>query len=179
MPSKFTIRAENTEDYLQVSQIVKRAFTEGDRGYDGEGALVEKLRASDCYIAELSLVAEIDGQVVGHIMLTRVYIRTEERRVPTLILAPVSILTDFQKQGIGGALINAVHKAAIDLGEAHVFLLGHIDYYPRFGYRPSRHFGIIFPENKDDDHCMAIELVEGSLLGVNGILEYSQPFYEV
>ena len=179
MPSKFTIRAENLEDSLQVSQIVKRAFTEGERGYEGEAELVEKLRASDRYIAELSLVAEIDGQIIGHIMLTRVYIQTVGSRVPTLILAPVSVLPDFQKQGIGGALIHAVHKIAIDLEESHVFLLGYKNYYPRFGYRPSRHFGITFPENQDDDHCMAIELVEGSLSKVRGILEYSQPFYEV
>lgn len=179
MSSKFTIRPENQVDFEQVSQIVKKAFTEGDLGYQGEGELVEKLRAFDGYIPELSLVAEADRQIVGHIILSRVFIQTDTVSVPTLILAPVSVLPSFQKQGIGGALINAVHKAAIDMGESNVFLLGHLEYYPRFGYGPSRHFGISFPDGREDDHCMSIELVSGSLEGIHGTLEYSKPFYEI
>ena len=81
------------------------------------------------------LVAEADRQIVGHIILSRVFIQTDTASVPTLILAPVSVLPSFQKQRIGGALINAVHKAAIDMGESNVFLLGHLEYYPRFGFK--------------------------------------------
>ncbi len=99
--------------------------------------------------------------------------------MPSLILAPVSVSPAFQNKGIGGQLIYAAHKAALHLGEKHAFLLGYATYYPRFGYQPSRNFGIVFPNGMDNDNCMAIELEEGSLDVIEGDLEYSQPFYEI
>lgn len=178
MPTKFTIRQEISEDSQQVAKVVKSAFEQGQRGYDGEGELVEKLRSSPGYIPALSMVAEVENQIVGHIILSRVYIHTPETKFPTLILAPVSVLPEFQNQGVRG-LIKEVHRTALELGEKHVFVLGHATYYPKFGYEPSRNFGITFPEGRDDDHCMGIELVKRSLTGVAGKLEYSKSFYEV
>jgi len=179
MSTKFTIRQEISEDNQQVSKVVKSAFEQGERGYHGEGELVEKLRTAPEYIPALSLVAEVNDQIVGHIILSRVYIHTSEGKVSTLILAPVSVLPEYQNQGVGALLIKGVHQVAIQLGERHIFLLGHTAYYPRFGYQPSRNFGIAFPDNRADDPCMCIELVQDSLGGMKGVLEYSQPFYEI
>lgn len=179
MDTKFTIRMETFEDTEEVSDIIKQAFEDGPRGHHGEATLVEKIRATDGFIPYLSLIALDEQKIVGHIILSRVFIKTASTKVPTLILAPVSVRPAYQNRGLGGQLIKAAHAAAIRLGEAHVFLLGYAAYYPKFGYQPSRNFGIVFPDGMDNDNCMAIELVPGSLETVEGVLEYSRPFYEI
>jgi len=179
MNTKFTIRAEKDEDTQEVSHIVRKAFEGGPRGYSGEAELITKIRSSKAFIPSLSLVAFHDDGVIGHILLSRVEIETSERTVPTLILAPVAVLPQYQGKGVGGQLIEAAHARALALGENHVFLLGYAAYYPRFGYQPSRNFGIVFPEGLDTDNCMGIELVQGSLSDVSGTLKYSPPFYEI
>jgi len=179
MPMKFTIRPETKDDHADVAHIVKRAFTEGPRGYSGESELVDKIRMTEGFIPNLSLVAVQEEVVIGHILISRVFIETDEKKIPTLILAPVAVMPEFQDQGVGGDLIRAAHTIALDMNEPHIFLLGHAAYYPRFGYQPSRYLGITFPGGMDNDNCMGIEIIANSLEGVQGELEYSKPFHEI
>ena len=96
----------------------------------------------------------------------------------SLALAPVSVHPDFQNKGIGSALIKEAHKRAKALGFQSIILVGHADYYPRFGYELTSKYGIKLPFPAPEESCMIIELNENGLKDVSGTVEYSKPFFE-
>lgn len=171
------IRQENEKDFKAVYSLIDIAFKNVPYSDNTEHFLVNRLRKSEAYIPKLSLVAEIDNEIVGHIILTKIFVVNGEKRFPSLALAPVSVLPSYQGQGIGGKLIVEAHKRAKELGYESVILLGHSNYYPRFGYRKTNEFGIKLPFEVPEENCMAIELVDGALNNVCGVVEYSKPFY--
>ena len=172
------IRQENPSDYSTVFEIVERAFEGKAFSEQTEHFLVEKLRKSPSFIAELSLVAEYEGEVVGHILLTKIKIKNEEETFDSLTLAPVSVKPGFQYKGIGGKLIRYAHERAKDLGFKSVVLLGHEKYYPRFGYEMTSRYNIELPFKAAEANCMIGELVEDGLKGVSGMVEYDRAFFE-
>lgn len=172
-----TIRQERPEDHKVVFELVEAAFA-GQKYSDGsEHFLVERLRKSNAFIPELSLVAVADEVVIGHILLTKVNIVNDSASFGALTLAPVSVLPEYQRKGIGGQLINAAHSIAKDLGYQSVVLLGHAEYYPRFGYRKCSDFSISLPFGSADENCMIIELASDALQGVSGEVVYPEAFY--
>lgn len=171
------IRQEKVSDYPFVYNLVKEAFRTMVHADGDEQDLVERLRKSDSFIPELSLVAEFDGRIVGHILFTKIWIRNVNAKSASLSLAPVSVHPDFQRKGIGGKLIIEGHEKARDLGYKSVVLLGHEDYYPRFGYELCKKYGIQLPFEARNENCMAIELVQGGLNGVSGEVEYAREFF--
>lgn len=171
------IRQEKETDYNEVFLLTESAFRSLEISNHNEQFLVERLRKTDTFIPELSLVAIINDKIVGHILLTRLIIRTEKGEIPSLSLAPVSVHPDFQKKGIGGMLINKAHSIAKKLGFKSIILVGHPDYYPRFGYRKASEFGISFPFDAPDNACMVVELVKNSLKYANGVVEYPKEFF--
>ena len=96
----------------------------------------------------------------------------------SLALAPVAVLPAYQGNGIGGRLIRAAHEKAREMGFGSVILLGHPAFYPKFGYRPLKEFGIKLPFDVPDECCMAIELTEGALCSISGTVRYPDPFFE-
>ena len=119
--------------------------------------MVEAIRASTGCVPELSLVAEDDGEVIGHVMLSYVELVGADRRV--LELGPVSVLPARQRQGIGSKLIEQALLLADARGEPLVLVLGHPTYYPRFGFRPASELGITPPDGRiPDDAFMAVPL---------------------
>ncbi len=110
MPNNKTaaIRQEQPSDYKIIHKVVKKAFESTEHSDGNEQELVIMLRKSEAYIPELSLVAEIDGSIVGHIMFTRAKVGDES----VLALAPLSVLPEYQNKGIGKALISAGHHIA-------------------------------------------------------------------
>ena len=88
------------------------------------------------------------------------------------------ILPNYQRKGIGSLLMREAHKRASELGYKGALLIGHKEYYPRFGYKKASLYGIQFPFEAPDDCCMAIELKEGGLQGIHGMVHYSSAFYE-
>lgn len=172
-----TIRQERPEDYKIVFDLVEAAFA-GQKYSDGsEHFLVERLRQSDAFIPELSLVAVTDEVVVGHILISKVNIVNGSESYDSLSLAPVSVLPSYQRKGIGGQLINAAHTVAKDLGHTSVVLLGHADYYPRFGYRKCSDFNISLPFDSADENCLIVEFVPNALQGVSGEVVYPPAFF--
>lgn len=171
-----TIRQEKPEDFKAVSDLIQKAFESIQFSDHKEQVLVERLRTSKAFIPELSLVAEVDKKIVGHILLTKVRVKNDNEQFDSLALAPVSVIPEFQGKGIGGMLIKQSHKTARKLGHKSVVLLGHEGYYPKFGYRQADEYGIEFPFDVPKENCMVIELVENGLLGVNGIVEYPTEF---
>ena len=174
---KIKIRKETPEDYEQVFLLVEQAFREMEFSNLDEQFQVERLRKSEAFIPELSLVAETEGKIVGHILLTRMAINNGSERFPVLGLAPVSVLPAFQRLGVGGSLIEEAHRVALNLGYTSVVLVGHPGYYPRFGYKRAGGFGLRFPFEAPDECCMAVELAEGALDGVWGMVEHPKEFF--
>lgn len=172
------IRQETKNDHKEVFSIIERAFKDLEFTDNKEQFLVERLRTSDAFIPELSLVAEIDGKIVGHILLTRLRIKNPTNEFDSLALAPVSVLPEFQGRGIGGKLILESHKKAKELGHKSIVLLGYENYYPRFGYERADKFGIELPFDVPKENCLVIELVETGLNGVSGMVEYPKEFFE-
>lgn len=140
------IRRERPDDVPAIRAVTAAAFTgvahavpplEAD-GAPGEATLVGWLRADPGWVPELSLVAEVDGAVVGHAVCTRGSLAG----VPVLGLGPVSVSPDRQRGGVGSALVHALLGAADALGEPLVVLLGDPAYYARFGFVPAATMGI-------------------------------------
>ncbi|MEO1261382.1 MAG: N-acetyltransferase [Bacteroidota bacterium] len=172
------IRQEKKEDYLTVHNVVQAAFANDPHGDHTEHLLVERLRQSAAFIPELSLVALNEDKIVGHILLTKIKINNDQESFPSLSLAPVSVHPEFQNMGIGGKLIIEAHQISRRLGHNSVIVLGHENYYPRFGYRKASDFKIRLPFEARDENCMAIELIENGLSGVSGTVEYPKAFFE-
>ena len=172
------IRTEAVADHPKVFSIIEQAFFTEELSDHKEQFLVERLRVSSSFISELSLVAEVDAQVVGHILLTKISICDGDIKYQSLALAPVSVLPEYQGHGVGSALIKAAHTKAIALGYGSVVILGHKDYYPRFGYKTASQFGISLPFDVPEEYVMAIELISNALDGVRGVVEYDPAFSE-
>lgn len=170
------IRQERKEDYDKVYEVVKAAFACADHTNHDEQNLVVRLRNSTAFVPDLSLVAEAEGEIVGHILFTRAVIRQGAREHETLALAPLAVAPDYQGKGIGGLLIEAGHRVARELGFKSALLVGHPTYYPRFGYRPAEKFGIVTDLELPADVFMACELMEGALAGVQGRVEFAPEF---
>lgn len=132
----------------------------------------------DGFVPELSLVAELDGKIVGHIMLTRLLIENGKNKYDSLALAPVSVIPEYQNKGIGSKLINESLKIAKEIGFNSVIVLGHEKYYPRFGFKPASVWGIKAPFEVPDESFMALELEVRGLDDVTGNVVYSQEFLE-
>ncbi|MDR2230998.1 GCN5 family acetyltransferase [Elizabethkingia ursingii] len=172
-------RQENKDDYAAVFNLIQRAFEKEEMSDHSEQYLVERLRNSEAFIPELSIVAEINQNIAGHILLTRIkVINNKNEEFDSLALAPVSVLPEYQGKGIGGKLIETAHKKAKELGFGSVILLGHENYYPRFGYEIAKKYGIKLPFEVPDENCMAIELIKGALEGVEGTVVYPKAFFE-
>lgn len=175
---KIDIRQETSADYPIVFDLIEQAFHDEILSDKREQFLVERLRKSDGFIPELSLVAEVNRQIVGYILLTKINIETDKGNTISLALAPVAVLPDFQKQGIGGQLIKEAHRMAKELGYESIILLGHENYYPKFGYQPLHHFNISLPFEAPKENCMAIELVPDALKNKEGKVLYPKEFFE-
>jgi len=175
---KSTIRQESHEDYNSVEKVIEAAFKNEVKSDQTEHFLVARLRKSAAIIPGLTLVAVLENQIVGHILLSKISINNENNKTASLALAPVSVHPDFQRKGIGSQLIESAHAIAQKQGFKSIVLIGHENYYPRFGYQQTAKYGIQLPFEAPKENCMVIELVEDGLNGVHGIVEYSPVFFE-
>ena len=171
------IRGETVEDYDQIAEVIEAAFRDEPFSDHQEHRLVERLRQSDAFVPELSLVAETRQQIVGHILLTPLKIRQGNHSFNSLALAPVSVRPDFQRKGIGSQLIQEAHRKARGMGYTSVIVLGHEKYYPRFGYKPTRTYAIELPFEAPEENCMILALTDDGLDGVSGKVEYPRAFF--
>lgn len=163
------IREETPADYEKVYLLVKKAFASAEHADGNEQYLVNELRKSDSFIPSLSLVAEKDGVLAGYILFTKLRIGEEN----ALALAPLAVLPDFQKQGIGSALIKEGHKRAKEMGYRFSVVLGSENYYPKFGYIPASRYGIKAPFPVPDENFMAINL-KGDSVKLNAQVIYDK-----
>ena len=176
MNNKLTlkIRKEEVRDFIDVSNVIEEAFRDAEHTDHNEHNLVRKLRTSSAFNPELSIVA-LDGEkIIGHILFTEIKIGEDT----SLALAPLAVLPEYQGKGIGRVLIEEGHKKAKEEGYKSVIVLGHPEYYPKFGYKPATNWGVKAPFDVPNESFMAIELVKEGLVGVSGIVEYAKEFFE-
>ena len=165
------IRQENKNDYEEIYNVVKTAFETAEQSDGNEQDLVVALRNSDSFIPELSLVAIKDNKIVGHILFTKIKIGNHEE----LALAPLAVLPEYQKQGIGSKLIQQGHKIAKELGYHYSIVLGSETYYPKFGYVPAIQYGIKAPFEVSNENFMAIKLNDTDA-EIKGTVQYAKEF---
>jgi putative acetyltransferase len=142
---------------------------------DAEARLVDRLRANDR--AKVSLVAEIDGLVVAHILFSPVSIGQNPEFSGGLGLAPVAVLPAWQRKGIGSRLIHEGIAECRQKGFRFIVLLGHAAYYPRFGFQKASLFRLD-NEYGAQDEFMVLELQPGSLPAEGGLVKYGPEFSE-
>ncbi|WP_009630600.1 GNAT family N-acetyltransferase [Synechocystis sp. PCC 7509] len=142
------IRAEQLADYQEISDVILQAF-----GQDNEARLVQEIRKSTRYIPNLSLVAEVDGVIVGHILFSYIDL-VDDVTCKVLGLAPLAVKSQFQKQGIGSALVRAGLIRADTMGESSAIALGNPQFYNRFGFKPSVCYQIESPFPVPEDFFM-------------------------
>lgn len=165
------IRQETPKDYKEVYELVKEAFASAEHADGNEQDLVEALRKSDAFVPELSLVAEIDGKLAGHILFSKAMVGN----ITVLVLAPLSVRPQYQRQGVGTALMENAHRIAGALGYLYSLVLGSETYYPRAGYRPAEQFGIKVPEGFPSVNFMALKLREDAP-PLHGSVVYAKEF---
>ena len=168
------IRPERPDEFDAVRAVNLSAFDEPT-----EANLADALRETPEYIPELSLVAEIDGEIVGHALFCEVTVEQEHGEIVALSLGPIAVKPEWQRKGIGGNLIEAGHRGGREMGYPFVVLIGHPWYYPRFGYLQARQYGLetIWPVS--DPVFMVCELQPGALEHAAGQLRYPEPFVKL
>jgi putative acetyltransferase len=162
------IREERPDDVEAIHDVNKRAF-----GQDQEGNIVDALRSNGA--ALLSLVATLDGRVVGHIMYSPITVGD----VTGAALGPMAVLPERQREGIGSKLIEAGTRKLKDAGYPFIIVLGHASYYPRFGFKPASSFGIKCEWDVPADVFMLLVLDPAKMHGVSGLAKYRHEFSTV
>jgi len=117
--------------------------------------------------------------VVGHILYYPTKIESDSEEYQTLSLAPVGVIAELQRTGVGIRLVNAGIERAKDMGYGSVIVLGHPEYYPRFGFQPASKWGIKPPFDAPDNAFLALELIEGDLENKSGVVRYPKEFDDV
>lgn len=161
------LRPETPADWVQIRRVNNNAFGRLD-----EADLVDNLRADGAVL--VSLIAEVKGEIVGHILFSRMSVETPTRSVAAVALAPLAVMPEFQRSGIGSALVRDGLEELRDRGERIVIVLGHPEYYTRFGFSTAtaRNLASPFPP----EAYMALELVPGALDGMWGVVRYPAAF---
>ncbi len=165
------IRQETQSDYNEVYDVIKLAFSSADHADGNEQDLVVALRKCDEFIPELSLVAVVDNEIIGHILFTKILLGDKTE----IALAPLSVLPRCQRQGVGKALINEGHKIAKNLGYNFSVVLGSEKYYPKFGYTKAENFGIKAPFDVPSENFMAINF-HGKSKKLDAVVQYAKEF---
>ena len=165
------IRAEEQRDWAAVHAVNVSAFET-----TAEARLVARLREEAEPV--ISLVAEEEGEIVGHIILSPVSL-SGHADLRMMGLGPMAVLPQHQRKGIGSALVRESLTRVEQLGFGAVVLVGHPEFYPRFGFRPAARFGLACEFDAPEEAFMALELRPGFLAGASGKIEYHPAFREV
>jgi len=164
------IRKEEQNDFDDIYNLIKTAFKTAKKSDGDEQDFALALKNSDRYIPELSLVAVLDKKLIGHIMLTKNYIETDSGNVESLLLAPLSVLTEYRNKGIGASLVNNALAIAKDLEYKAAFLCGDPAYYERFGFISVSNFNIKPLMKIPKKYVLVCELQPKWLNGIKGTI---------
>jgi putative acetyltransferase len=162
------VRPETGADQDAIRHVHERAFAPSI----GEAKLVDALRAAGDLVPDLCLVAEQGGEVVGHIAYSRAGLGSGHE---ALALAPMAVLPERQRDGIGSALVRGSLDRAAGTGFPLVVVLGHPEYYPRFGFEPGAAHGILDPYGVPPEAWM-VHLLPACTPEARGLVKYAKAF---
>jgi len=165
------IRHETLADFEAIRKVNLRAFEQSN-----EGNIVDALRVAGALT--ISLVALHDNQIVGHIAFSPVTIESGDGSFTALGLGPMAVLPEHQNSGIGSQLAEAGFKECLRLGHKIVVVIGHPEYYPRFGFVPAGLLDITWEHEVPEDAFMVVELNAGALAGRTGVVKFHPVFDE-
>jgi len=171
---EISIRSETKDDFNIITQINDLAF-----GGKNESEFIINLRNTKYYVAKLSLVALVDDRILGHILFYPITIESINNTFPTIAFAPMAVHPDYQQKGIGTKLLADGLQRCKDMLFDSVIVLGHSDYYPRFGFKPASRWNISTDFDVPDEVFMALELEKNSLAGKSGKVVYPKEYLEV
>ena len=160
------IREERSDDIAAIREVNRLAF-----GQDQESNIVDALRTNGG--ALLSLVATVNGQVAGHVMYSPL---TVAGIVDGVALGPMAVVPEYQRQEIGTKLIEAGNRKMKEAGYPFIVVVGHAEYYPRFGFRPASEYGIKCEWDVPDEVFMLLVLNEAKMQGASGLAKYRHEF---
>jgi len=178
-----SIRTEQEKDYRRVEEITRAAFSypgrieQGGIGCPYEHWMVHELRTRDG-IPELSLVAEVDHIVVGHIICSKAEVRTSGSIISVLNFGPLSVLPEYQRKGVGKALIKNMIYKATKLGFGAILFFGRPEYYPQFGFKEASTWQITDSDGCNYPAFMGMELIPGYLSCAKGGKYYESDIYD-
>ena len=168
MVTSFNIREEHPDDFAAICDLNRRAF-----GQDQEAKIVDALRANGA--ALLSLVATLEDEVIGHIMYSPAVVGD----LTGAALGPMAVLPEHQRKGIGSKLVETGNKKLRDTGCPFIIVVGHADYYPRFGFRRASEHGIKSEWELPDEAFMLSVLDEQKMQNISGLARYRPEFSTV
>ena len=177
-----TVRLEEERDRRRVEEITRLAFSypgrieRGQIGCPYEHWMVHELRKRDG-ILPLSLVAELDGLLAGHVICSEAMVKTRDKALPVLNFGPISVLPEHQRKGVGAALIKAMIEKAGRMGYGAILFFGRPEYYPQFGFREASEYGVTDSEGCNYPAFMGMELIPGYLAEVRGGKYYESDIY--
>jgi Predicted acetyltransferase len=157
------IRPENERDFKEIYDLVETAFESAKVKSGDEQNFIDRLRAGSGYVPELALVAEDGGRLIGHIMLTEAQLWQGGEGRTVLMLAPLSVLPESRKAGVGAALVNEALSRGRNKWYEAVFLVGDPAYYSRFGFQSAAEFGIKPSLDIPAQYVQVFELIPGAL----------------
>ena len=174
-----TLRLETQSDYHAVEELTREAFWGFTHPTCDEHYLVHLLRDAPAFVPELDYVAEMDGKLVGSVLYSKAkVIDNSGNEHAILTFGPLSVLPAYWNCGVGSALMHLTITKAKRLGYRAIVFYGHPDYYPRFGFRPAKAFGIATPDGKSFDALMAMPLYDGALDGISGTF-HEDPVFDL
>lgn len=181
-PMNIIIRVENEKDYRRVEEVTRSAFAYPERikrgkiGCPYEHWMVHELRKRDG-ILDLSLVAVVEENIVGHIICSKGKVKSSKGITPVLNIGPISVLPEYQRKGIGKALITSMISNAKQLGYGAILFFGRPEYYPQFGFKEASVFGITDSEGYNYPSFMGMELIPNYLGKAYGGQYYESDIY--
>ncbi|MEA1872368.1 MAG: N-acetyltransferase [Chloroflexota bacterium] len=167
-----TIRKEEPGDIAAIRSVNEHAFDQ-----DAEANIIEKLRKRGALT--MSLVASQDDKIVGHVAFSPAIVEADDSNIGAIALGPMAVLPSWQRKGIGSLLVRAGLEECRHLGYEVVVLVGHPDYYPRFGFVPASPQGLECEFKVPDKAWMTLELQKGALAGRRGKVRFQPEFSEV
>lgn len=171
-PEGLIIRPELPGDYAAITHLIHAAY-----GRSNEGNLVEDLRHNPQFISGFSLVAVLHKLIVGHLLLFPVFVRNAGLVFRSLALSPFSVLPEFQRNGVGAALVVSALDEAKSGKFGSVVAWGSRNYYPALGFVPASHYHIYPPFEVPGHVFFAVELFAGGLKDVSGKIEFPPEFF--
>ncbi|WP_462258972.1 GNAT family N-acetyltransferase [Vagococcus teuberi] len=167
------LRTIRNEDYKNVKEVITKAFEQSNHGHNGEATLVETIKELPTYNQELEVVAFVDNDIVGHGLLSEAVVKNDTNDLKGLVLAPLSVVPDYQNQGIGSHVMLELEKRAKETKHAFITILGDPSFYSRFGYVPAKNAHVSCPFDVPSEYLLMKKLKPEM---IEGILFYNRAF---